>query len=85
MEEGEPDQVEITIDNVNANSKYLYLPYELSEDPDSLGRVRRDGDIDVASRNFAGERHYSFTASENMISRYPQVLEEIEQIGRAHV
>lgn len=83
VEEGEPAQVEITIDNVNANSKYLYLPYELSEDPDSLGRVRRDGDIDVASRNFAGERHYSFTASENMISRYPQVLEEIEQTGEA--
>lgn len=81
MVEEEAAQVEITIDNVNANSKYLYLPYELSVDADSFGDVRADADINVASRNFTGERHYSFTAVENMISRYPEVLEEIEKTG----
>ena len=38
------ESVQVTVQNVNGNSKYLYTPYELMTEPQSLEDERNVGD-----------------------------------------
>lgn len=82
LENGNTDNetVDITVQNVNANSKYLYTPYELKEDPDGIEGCRNLGDVSLKAEGFFGNRLYHYTSDSNLVKRYPQLAAEFYEI-----
>lgn len=67
------ESVQVTVQNVNGNSKYLYTPYELMTEPQSLEDVRNVGDERLQSEKFMGSRVYTYQAAGNLVKQYPQI------------
>ncbi len=78
----EPEQAQIQIENVNANSRYLYTPYELSRMPEDFSGTKTVEEDTLLSEEWSGQRSYSYTAVKSMTGRYPQVL---AAMGKADV
>ncbi|WP_394926151.1 DUF3488 and transglutaminase-like domain-containing protein [uncultured Robinsoniella sp.] len=67
------ETVDITIQNVNANSKYLYTPYELKEDPGTIEGSHSLGDVSLKAEGVFGNRLYHYTSNSNLVKHYPKL------------
>lgn len=72
----------VTVQNVGASGKYLYVPYELLTDSNVLDAAQI-GDRTLLASGLRGQRSYSFHASDNIITQYQRLTaalaEETEQ------
>ncbi len=75
----EDEKVKVTIQNVNANSKYLYVPYELESNPDEIAQAKVIGDERILAKGLFGNRLYNYQTSFNMVKQYPQIAAEFYQ------
>lgn len=75
LENGNTDNetVDITIQNVNGNSKYLYTPYELKEDPGTIEGCHSLGDVSLKAEGVFGNRLYHYTSNSNLVKHYPKL------------
>lgn len=82
LENGKTDDetVEITVQNVNANSKYIYTPYELKADPGKIDGSKNLGDVSLKSQGLFGNRLYHYTANSNLVKRYPTLASKFYEI-----
>ncbi len=71
------EKLSITINNVNANSKYLYTPYELQTDPNRFDDVKTFDDSMIVSTSFFGNRLYDYQSSENLVKQYPALANDL--------
>jgi len=79
----EEETVNITINNVNANSQYVYTPYELKTDPSQLEDVKTfDEGGAIVSRSLFGSRLYSYQSSSNLVTKYPSLANGIYAIEK---
>lgn len=81
----EEETVNITINNVNANSQYVYTPYELKTNPSQLEDVKTFDEGAIASKSLFGSRLYSYQSSTNLVTKYPSLANEVyalEKDGR---
>lgn len=73
-EMGPASQINLVVNNLNANSKYLYVPYELTAADPALLDPRRLGDERLASPGLGGTRNYRLATLPNQVKRYPELL-----------
>lgn len=74
------ENINLTINNVNANSKYFYTPYELETNPESFKDVKTFDDSMIVSTAFFGNRLYEYQSSENIVKKYPTVANDLYSI-----
>lgn len=72
----EDEMVKVTVQNVNANSKYIYTPYELESNPEEMEQAAVIGDERIRSQGLFGNRLYQYETSFNMVRQYPQIAAE---------
>lgn len=78
--EEKEEKVSITINNVNANSKYIYTPYELTTKPNGIGNVNTFDDSMVVSTDIFGNRLYEYKTAGNIVKDYPSVANDLYQL-----
>ena len=78
---GTQSQVTVQVENVNANSRYLYLPYELSTSGDTFAHTVTDGDSQVRSTKWNGQRSYTFQTAENLTGNYSELVSRIQKMN----
>lgn len=65
------EQINITVNNVNANSKYFYIPYELYTNHTQFEDAKPLDDRMLLSASFRGNRLYNYQATPNLVTTYP--------------
>lgn len=73
------EKTTITINNLQANSKYFYTPYELITKPEELDKRNALNDRMTISNKWAGERIYTYDSYTNLIKHYPTLASELYQ------
>ncbi|MBD3107393.1 hypothetical protein IEO70_03365 [Bacillus sp. AGMB 02131] len=73
----EEETVNITINNVNANSRYVYTPYELKTNPSQLDEIKTFDEGAIVSKSLFGTRLYSYQSSANLVTKYPSLANEV--------
>ena len=68
----------VTIENLNASTKYLYLPYEMAED--SYFDAEGIGDSYTLAKGFRGTKTYGFETTENLIVKYQKIGSKLQQM-----
>lgn len=63
----------IKIKNLDASSKYIYAPYEVSGAGESILQKDRIGDDRLFANGFKGQRVYEYVAVPNQVKRYTNV------------
>lgn len=71
------EKTNITINNINANSKYLYMPYEADIELDSFKNIKTFADSKVMSTSFSGNRFYKYKANTNLVKKYPEIASNL--------
>lgn len=71
----------VTVENLNASSKYLYLPYELAES--GCADEKAIGDAYTRADGISGTRSYSFEATENIIVKYQRLASGLQKQKKA--
>ncbi|MBU5294571.1 transglutaminase domain-containing protein [Anaerosalibacter bizertensis] len=71
------EKTNITINNINANSKYLYIPYESDIELDSFKNIKTFADSKVMSTSFWGNRFYKYKANTNLVKKYPEIASNL--------
>lgn len=74
------DTTKITINNVAANSKYYYIPYELHTDPEKIIGKKSFRDDMLTTPSFFGDRFYQYEAYTNLVAYYPTLAKELYQL-----
>src|SRR5699024_5028359 len=69
----------MTINNLAANSKYIYTPYELVSNPTQIEDYNVLDNSMFQSSSFFGDRLYSFEFKENLVTEYPRLANKIYQ------
>ncbi len=67
----------ITVDNIDESSKYCFVPYEYLGN-DYLDDKMAIGDAYLLTQGIRGNRQYSYTAVENVVKRYPQIIQTLK-------
>ncbi|HMM06507.1 MAG TPA: transglutaminase-like domain-containing protein [Clostridiales bacterium] len=69
------EETEISIENIGANSQYIYVPYELviNDEDRELFDAAKIGDESVLAKGFFGQRAYSYTSLTNQVKRYHEL------------
>lgn len=70
------ETVQMTINNKNANSKYIYTPYELSSHYTNT-EVKPYSDSMLHSTKWFGDRLYSYEVNSDLVSTYPTLASEL--------
>ena len=70
----------VHVENLAADSRYLYTPYEMQQLPD--GHEGEDGfaDSTVGAKGFFGERDYFFTAVQPLTSQFTDLGAQVYQL-----
>ena len=65
----------VSVQNVAANPRYLYAPYELINSDESAALLAADsiGDANFPAGGVFGSREYSFVAADNQVKQYTSV------------
>lgn len=71
------EKIKVNINNINANSKFLYTPYELSTNPNNFNNVNKYDDSMLMSTNYFGHRLYSYEINSNLVTQYPTLANKI--------
>src|SRR5690625_3361851 len=79
------DLIGMTIHNVNANSKYLYTPYELQSSPDHFEETQTFDDSQFMSTSFFGQRLYNYETSPNIVKQYPRLANDLYALQELEV
>lgn len=74
------NEVNVTIHNINENSKYVYYPYELRTNPSDIGNVEMFADTNLFGEGFFGERSYRFAMTPNLVTRYPEMATKLYEV-----
>lgn len=76
---GDPigEKGQVTINNVNANSKYLYTPYGLSSSSSDFKDINTYDDSMFISTNVTGNRLYSYEVNTNLVTKYPSLAKNL--------
>lgn len=74
---GEVETNKVSVQNVNGDSQYLYTPYELSMTPKQKRENYKELDQTFLSNGFFGERYYTFDTTENIVTQYPALANEL--------
>lgn len=64
-------QSKVKIQNINANSQYIYTPYELASMPNEAS-THKDS-TSVATLSLFGERQYQYEIMSTDVAKYPQI------------
>lgn len=72
----------VTVNNINANSKYIYYPYELETDLTSLDKVQTFADSKVIGSSLSGKRDYQYNVTPNLIPRYPELASKLYDLEK---
>lgn len=67
----------ITIHNLDANSQYIYAPYELNSKTDEFEHIKSFDDSQLKSTNFFGHRLYHYQSNDNLVKRYPALASQL--------
>lgn len=79
------ETITIEIENVNADSEYVYLPYEfVSFETDSLGLEDEFMEQAVAAGGLFGKRSYSYCAYQNLVKDFPQLAAQAYLYNKEH-
>src|SRR5690625_3740606 len=70
---------EVTINNINANSKYIYTPYEFNDNFENDSHIRYFKENHFQSIQFFGQRNYTYEASSNLVKHYPAIANRLYQ------
>lgn len=76
----EDDIVKVTIHNKNANSKYVYTPYELSSPVEGIDEESGMRGVALISDDFFGSRVYSYEIKENLVKEYPGIANRVYEM-----
>ena len=78
LENGEEEvfKVDLSIYNVNANSKYIYNTYGMITDPQLITDAQDQGDETLRSKGFWGSRYYRYQAAGGLVRLYPQIASD---------
>lgn len=68
---------EISINNLNAHSKYLYTPYEISDSLTDIADLHYFNESHLISKKFKGKRQYSYEVSDNLVTNYPAIANRL--------
>lgn len=69
----ETQTIQVKIENINADSEYFYVPYELAESDEESGLLQEDyRDGALRSDSLFGSRAYSYTSYGNLVKDFPQ-------------
>lgn len=71
------EKINVTINNINGNSKYLYTPYELSSDVEKFEKVQLSDYSMISSNQFFGNRIYQYEINSELIVKYPSLANTI--------
>lgn len=71
------EKINITVNNINANSKQLYIPYELDTELDHIENIRTFDDSKLMSTSFYGERLYKYKSNTNLVKKYPELASDL--------
>lgn len=71
------ETVHVTINNLNANSKYLFIPYELSSNVTDFENVKKNNDRLLKSKSFRGSRIYSYEINTDLVTKYPTLANNL--------
>lgn len=67
------DYFEIDVENVNGNSKYMYLPYEAALSDDTMpDKVDYEKDYGAYNKGLTGDREYSFKVFQTKLTDYDE-------------
>ncbi|MGI6175696.1 MAG: transglutaminase domain-containing protein [Christensenellales bacterium] len=82
LDSGEADieTNDITINNINASSKYVYAPYEVFMADESLLSPQKIGDLSLTSQGLCGNRTYTYTALPSQVSRYTELVRRLHDV-----
>lgn len=69
--EGEARKSKVTVQNVHADSRYFYLPYEWNGPVREIGKSRTLGDVNARTKGVFGQRVYQFHTDDNQVRQYP--------------
>lgn len=78
----EDETVRVTIHNKNANSKYVYTPYELYSYVEGVDGAKAIGGSTLTSEAFFGDRLYSYEVKENLVKEYPRLANQAYDIKK---
>lgn len=67
------ERSKVYVENVGADSQYLYIPYEMTETPAGFEETRNSGDGFLKSGNFFGTRSYEFETMGNLVKDFPRL------------
>lgn len=74
--EGTSLPTQIHIKNLNANSEYLYTPYELASVEED--QVLAVGQGSIVSKKLFGHRDYTYQVTDNLLVRYPALWQKLD-------
>src|SRR5699024_46658 len=75
--EDEASTHQMSINNVNAYSKYLYTPYEIDDSLTEIEDLHYFKESHLISKEFKGKREYSFNVNEDLVTRYPAMANRL--------
>lgn len=68
---------QMTINNLNAHSKYLYTPYEINDSFTEIDNLHYFKESNLISKEFKGKRQYSYNVSGDIVTRYPAIANRL--------
>ncbi len=72
-----PSTHQMSINNLNTHSKYLYTPYEIDDSLTEIEDLHYFNESHLISKEFKGKRQYSFNVSEDLVTRYPAIANRL--------
>src|SRR5699024_5068444 len=75
--DNQTDSQQMSINNINAHSKYLYTPYEITDTFKEIDELHYFNESHLISKNFKGKRHYSFNVSKDLVTHYPAIANRL--------
>lgn len=75
LDVGEPS--EVTIQNIHANSKYVYIPYELSSNIDNPHKTNEYDQSHIKSTELSGSRLYNYEIQTELVEKYPTLANAV--------
>lgn len=77
IDSDENSKININIKNINANSKYLYTPYEFDSIINTQEILNNNLNEKLISKSFKGMREYSYISNKNLVTKYPKLANNI--------
>lgn len=67
----------IAVRNLGASSKYMYTPYELIGQEETLLKKNRIGDENILTQKLFGDEYYKYSSLSNQVKQYTALAEKL--------